>query len=151
MAKHHVLLRQVFANTNFVRTDIDSFNHFSTRFFHSFNLLSVISSSLRRASVSISEVVCPTFLELDFPPVEGSELPCAPVQCSFSASIFKGLGTSVPEAECGCCWLYQFFFNVTQGASLGVSSLSKFSRSPFLRCHTINTISRYCSLSHDCK
>ena len=41
------------------------------------SITSVFASAIS-SSVSTSEVVCPSFLELDFPAVEGSELPCAP-------------------------------------------------------------------------
>ena len=64
-AKHHVLLRQVTANTNFVRTNFDSFYHFC---------ISPLPSQLQSVrpcrwylplwetvSVSMSEAICPSF------------------------------------------------------------------------------------------
>ena len=56
--------------------------------------VSVITSFLRRASVSISEEVCSSFHVARFNSVEGIEPSCAPAQCSFSVAFFKGHGTS---------------------------------------------------------
>ena len=108
--------------------------------------VSVITPFLRRASVSKIEVVCPSFLVARFASVEWSVMLCALAHCSLSASFFKELSTSVPEVECCCCWLCQFFFNVTpwcRSWSFKPFEIYWFS---ILRCHTINTISRYCIL-----
>ena len=114
--------------------------------------VSVITSLLRRASVSMLEVVCPSILlELDFPPVWSSELPCAPTQCSFSASLFKGLCTfcarsgmllllAIPILCQRYPWCTSWSFKPFEIHSFSI-----------LRCHTINTISRYRCVTHDCK
>ena len=64
--------------------------------------------------------------------MEWSVTSCAPVWSSlFFSPCFQGLGTCVSDVKCCCCcWLCQFVFNVTFGASLGVSSRSKSTRSP---------------------
>ena len=59
---------------------------------------------------------------------------------------FQRLGASVSAVGCCCfCRLCQFFFNVTLGAGLGVSSLSKSTR------FEQSAISWYRGASHDCK
>ena len=118
----------------FVRTNLDSFHHFGIRLFiHRCSLWDHVVDIflLRTASISVWEAICPSFPEQVLTPVESPEPSCAPDQCSFTTIVFTRLGTSVQEEECCCCWLCQFFFNVTLGAGLGVSSLSKSTRSPF--------------------
>ena len=57
LAKHHVPLRKIFQNTNFVRTNFDSFNRFRIRlcdfFFHSFALYECIRGDFSVAEMSI--------------------------------------------------------------------------------------------------
>ena len=99
--KHHVLLRQVITNTNVVRTNFDSFHHFCIRFFASVcEILSVMSSCLRKVSVSMPETICPSFPVLVGTSVECFELSCVPVQCSCTTIVFTRLGTSVQQVEC---------------------------------------------------
>ena len=92
--------------------------------------MSVISSFLRTVSVSMLEAICPSFPEPVFTSVENFEPSCTPVQCSFTTIVFTRPGTSVQEEKC-CCWLCQLISNFTLGTSLGVSSLSNRTHSPF--------------------
>ena len=112
------------------------------------NVLVVTSTS----SVWISSIV-----ETDCSKLPGawstSTICFEPSWTSGTSSLFclcsQKLGTSVPEVECCCCWHCQFLLNVTLRGGLGVSSRSKSIST--IWCHTINAISRYCCVGHNCK
>ena len=123
MAEHNVHLLQVLANTDPVWSNLNPFNVRMCLWSPPF---------LRRASVSISDVVCPSFL---------CSIPVL-LLCLFS----KVISTSVLEVECcccgcSCCWHCQFFFNVTFGAWC-LKPFEKYSFS-VLGSHTINAIFMY--------
>ena len=112
------------------------------------NALRSTSILPRWVSTSMFEVVCLSFLVARSASVEWSVTSCAPAWSPLFDPCFHRLGTSVPEVECcGCGWLCHFFFHVTLGADLGVSSLSKSTRSA--SWEVTRSIQRYRSVSHD--
>ena len=131
LAKHHLLLRQIFANTIFcwmAFVIVSVVSSFAASFFISAFVLTSLSP--RRVSTPMFKVVCTSFLWARSASVEWSVTLCAPAWSSLCVSCFQRLSTSVLKEECCCCWLCQFFFNVTLGAGLGAPSLSKITRSP---------------------
>ena len=113
--------------------------------------MSVISSFLRTASVSMLEAICPSFPELVLTSVESSGPSCTLVQCSFTTVVFTRPGTSVQEEECCCCCALSILFQRYlwyRPWSFKAFEINSFSIS---RCHTITIYNRqYRSVSHDC-
>ena len=96
------------------------------------------------------EVVCSSFLVARFASVEWSVMSCAPAQRSLSASFSRAgyvCARSGMLLLLAMPILFQWYLRCPTWSfkPLEICSLS------ILRCHTIKTISRYCSVSHDCK
>ena len=134
-AEHHLFFSQVFANTNFVRTNFHSFDFLSIRFV-------------------VRECICDDFLFTEMSTnihfwngshqfLDGMSTSVAffvssrtpallsQVACCFQLLLFT---PSLRVGCCGCCCcccVSQLLFNVTLGAGLAVASLSNITRSPF--------------------
>ena len=132
LAKHHVLLRRLFANTNFDRTNFDSSCRICillcSFFFPSVALQECIRADLfvTKKSTDIHVRSCmPNFLVARSASVEWSVTSCATAWSFLFVHCSQRLGTSVLEVECCCCWLGQLSFHVTLGAGLEIQAFRK--------------------------
>ena len=131
--------------TNFFRTNFDSFNRFCIRlydfFFHSF------------PSTSIFEVVCPSVLVAKSASVEWSVTSCALAWSSLFNPLFPEAGFICLRSGMLLLQLLALpilFQRYLECRPWSFKAFEIYSMS-VLRGHTINAISRYRSVSHDCE
>ena len=147
LTEYNAFLHRIFANSNFLWTNFNSFNNLIIR---------VSTWKCTRSDVDIISanlIRCGNRLLQDAWWLVTSRMCFEPSWTSKSSLFclcFHKLGKSVPEVEC-CWWHCQFLLNVTLRGGLGVSSRSKKYSISTIWCHTINAISRCCCVGHDCK
>ena len=95
-------------------------------------------------------MVCPSFLWARLASVEWSVTSCAPSRSSLFEPCFQKQGTSVSEVECCSLALPILFQRYLRCRPWSVKPFEKYSISDLWR-HTINAISMYRSVGHDCK
>ena len=121
---------------------------FTASFFKSACVLTSLSPTW--VSTSLFEVVCPSFLWARLASVEWSVTSCAPSRSSLFEPCFQKQGTSVSEVECCSLALPILFQRYLRCRPWSVKPFEKYSISVLWR-HTINAISMYRSVGHDCK
>ena len=152
------LAKQVFANTNLVRTNFDAFNRLCIRlcnfFFHSFGLWECI-----RADLLLPRWVSNIHVRIGMPSVSKCWVRfCGVVRDVLCSSLVLPFCLPFPGARYVCArsgMLLLLALPILLQRYLGCRSWSykpfeKYSIS-VVRGHTINTIFRYCSVGHDCK
>ena len=113
----------IVSGTNAVKLLVMRSRRLCDFFFHSFVLKECMCADFchRHEYPSMFEMVIPSFLGARSASVKWFVTPCAPAWSSLFEPCFQKQRTSVSEVEC-CCQLGPFFFNVTLGSGLGVSS-----------------------------